>query len=1064
MHLRAGRLKAVERRRGFALLITITLLAFLVLLVVCFAVFTRVETAVAANSLVAEQARQNALLAMNVAIGQLQKYAGTDARVTARAEITSAATVTSLYYTGVWNAAGVSPGADMWLVSGSEVSGATAAGVWAAGLNPSDDTVNADMVFLVGNQSVAVNPSAPLPAEKARRIKLAKRDIRAAKGSVPGLDTGAAPRIGRYAWWVGDQGVKASLVLPDRADEVTYAPWDTAVQRRRIRQQIASMPNYFRAGNAKTVYAQEGFDPLKAGGVLANIQAESQLGLVTPAAGSMRQFVRARFHDFTTTARGVLTNTRTDEHAGLMRDLSLKPDELGNAFKAYADYASYMEAPGDTLGGADKAYPVIADVDSPRRRYKISAPFSAASAAGLPDLVFGVAPVLNDFMLQFRFFRSSANEMTVRVRLYAGMWNPYTAAMAPSTMDDLGLEITGLPAVTIRDVVSGASTVVDLQAALPAVIKSPGGELSVKLPFGNTLSANGTIADRSSWLPGRVYGWTTPSGTPADNKMQFYSKTLNATGWSYLPVALAGNASNPLSVTTNGVAVSGLTIRVRSAAGILATYTTPGFKAVDVAPNTSPAWRFGFATSLKQPLAGDSDRTWLKTFDPRRPDMPAENWGGFDVNQDTTPLDPNVYSSGTTAPTAHPEHLLYRIQGTSTNGHAQGGYNDVPLFELPRLPLLSAGELQHVQVKHARPFSLGNSWGGSANAIFDRYFFSGLPATLGPVSAEPDLAAGQPLPNWNLHVADGSEVMAVRASGVWSSRHLLQAGAFNLNSTSVAAWRAVLSMVRLAQAFEPADIENTSGEAFGTQKTAASVAQELFNADATLGDGVVAPAFFRFSQSAQETYFWKSSGAGPGTARQLSTHAYRLGVRGNNDQTAAASPVDASITAQRLTTDQIESLAIEIVRLLKTRATARGPFRTLEEFLSPQAGLGTPSLLEAAIEAAALNADEIKPLDNVPLSGGAYGAGLSSLTLTQADILTALAPYLRARSDTFLIRAYGETINPATDEIMGAVWLEATVQRFPQTVAAGDNIEKPAGAFGRRFKIISFRWLSPADI
>ena len=1030
---------------------------------VSFAAFTRVETAVGANGLVAEQARQNALLAMNVAIGQLQKYAGPDARVTARAEITSAATVPNPYYTGVWNAAGVSPGADMWLVSGSEVSGATATGVWAAGLNPSEDTVNADVVFLVGNQSVAVNASAPTVAEKARRIKLTKQDIRASKGLVPGLDTAATPRIGRYAWWVGDQGVKASLVLPDRADEVTYAPWDTAVQRRRIRQQIASMPNYFRASNATTAYAKEGFDPLKAGRVLRNIQTESQLGLVTPAAGSMQGFVRGRFHDFTTTARGVLTNTRTDEHAGLMRDLSLKPDELGNAFKAYADYTSYMEAPGDTLSGADEAYPVIADVDSPRRRYKISAPFSATSAAGLPDLVFGVAPVLNDFMLQFRFFHSSANVMTARVRLYVGMWNPYTAALAPSTMDDLSLEITGLPTVTIRDEVSGASTVVDLQAALPAVIKAPGGELSVKLPFGNALSTNGTIADRSSWLPGRVYGWTTPSGTPADNKMRFYSKTLNGIGWSYVPVALAGTAST-LSVTTNGVNIPGLTIRVRSATGILATYTTPEFKAVDVAPNTSPAWRFGFAVSLKQPLAGDSDRTWLKTFDPRRDDMPAGNWGGFDVNQDTTPLDPNVYASGATAPTAHPEHLLYRIQGTSTNGHAQGGYNDVPLFELPRLPLLSVGELQHVQVKHTRPFSLGNSWGGSANAIFDRYFFSGLPATLTPEFAAPDLAAGQPLPNWNLHVADGSEMAAVRASGAWSSQHLLQAGAFNLNSTSVAAWRAVLSMVRLAQAFEPADIENTAGDAFGTQKTAASVAQELFNADATLGGGVVAPAFFRFSQSAQETYFWKSSGTGPGTARQLSTHAFRLGVRGSNDQTAAASPVDASITAQRLTTDQIESLAIEIVRLLKTRTTARGPFRTLEEFLSPQAGPGTPSLLEAAIEAAALNSDEIKPLDNVPLSGGVYGAGLSSLTLTQADILTALAPYLRARSDTFMIRAYGETLNPATDEIMGAAWLEATVQRFPETVAAGDNIEKPAGAFGRRFKIISFRWLSPSDI
>jgi len=66
------------------------------------------------------------------------------------------------------------------------------------------------------------------------------------------------------------------------------------------------------------------------------------------------------------------------------------------------------------------------------------------------------------------------------------------------------------------------------------------------------------------------------------------------------------------------------------------------------------------------------------------------------------------------------------------------------LFELPRLPLLSVGELQHVQVKAARPFAIGNSWGGTANAIFDRCFFSGLPAAVTPAAGVPDLAAGQP--------------------------------------------------------------------------------------------------------------------------------------------------------------------------------------------------------------------------------------------------------------------------------------------------------------------------------
>ena len=70
-----------KAKRGFALLITITLLAFLVVLLVGLAAYTRVETAVAGNTQRQAQARQNALMALNVALGELQKYAGPDQRV-----------------------------------------------------------------------------------------------------------------------------------------------------------------------------------------------------------------------------------------------------------------------------------------------------------------------------------------------------------------------------------------------------------------------------------------------------------------------------------------------------------------------------------------------------------------------------------------------------------------------------------------------------------------------------------------------------------------------------------------------------------------------------------------------------------------------------------------------------------------------------------------------------------------------------------------------------------------------------------------------------------------------
>ena len=57
-----------------------------------------------------------------------------------------------------------------------------------------------------------------------------------------------------------------------------------------------------------------------------------------------------------------------------------------------------------------------------------------------------------------------------------------------------------------------------------------------------------------------------------------------------------------------------------------------------------------------------------------------------------------------------------------------------------------------------------------------------------------------------------------------------------------------------------------------------------------------------------------------------------------------------------------------------------------------------------------------------------------------ADILTAIGPFLQCRSDTFLIRTYGESLNPVTDEVESRAWCEATVQRIPNRVDGGDII------------------------
>ena len=83
----------------------------------------------------------------------------------------------------------------------------------------------------------------------------------------------------------------------------------------------------------------------------------------------------------------------------------------------------------------------------------------------------------------------------------------------------------------------------------------------------------------------------------------------------------------------------------------------------------------------------------------------------------------------------------------------------------------------------------------------------------------------------------------------------------------------------------------------------------------------------------------------------------------------------------------------------------------------------------------------------------------SSANLTQGDILQALGPQLSARSDTFIIRAYGEATDAITGDVNSSARCEAIVQRVAEPVASSDSLVAPAGQFGRRFVVLNFRWI-----
>ena len=116
---------------------------------------------------------------------------------------------------------------------------------------------------------------------------------------------------------------------------------------------------------------------------------------------------------------------------------------------------------------------------------------------------------------------------------------------------------------------------------------------------------------------------------------------------------------------------------------------------------------------------------------------------------------------------------------------------------------------------------------------------------------------------------------------------------------------------------------------------------------------------------------------------------------------------------------------------------------------------------------------------NPKAATGSRYAGIPGYVM-QSDLLQGIGGSLSVRGDTFLIRAYGESLTP-DGKVAAATWCEAVVQRMPEYVDPSDAADKKmriAGelpgasldlealnqTFGRRFNVVSFRWLNKDEI
>ncbi len=85
-------------------------------------------------------------------------------------------------------------------------------------------------------------------------------------------------------------------------------------------------------------------------------------------------------------------------------------------------------------------------------------------------------------------------------------------------------------------------------------------------------------------------------------------------------------------------------------------------------------------------------------------------------------------------------------------------------------------------------------------------------------------------------------------------------------------------------------------------------------------------------------------------------------------------------------------------------------------------------------------------------------------------MLQSIAPSLTVRSDTFTIRGYGEA-RDKNNKVTAIARCEIVVQRVPEYVDPSDIAYTPVldttptnQTFGRRFDIVSFRYLNDSEI
>ncbi len=1134
-------------RGGFALIVALSLMAFILLLLLSLSTLVNLETRTATVHKQTLEARNNALMGLRVALGELQKTAGPDQRVTARADI-------------------LGPPATDWIGNRPNIENPQWTGVWRQNTanEPSDANPNPTpepqlLTWLVSGMDGKSENELMDEVESDLNRNSTTFDFHAsgcAQVLVPHDGEGGVvvPVVrvgdGGYAYWIADEGVKANAARIDDLHGETntsshgYAVRATVGQRFGI-ENVGMAPGGSRYGDLYPINNT----------MAGNVCVFSELSLLSDAPNAASEALKNHRHDLTVYSKGLLTDAW---NGGFKVDLSrgLDDDPLtGDLYTAASRpawddkpvpqwelFRDFYSMPSQVSGGSIS---VRTPTDTSVGTYPIIVRANLYSGIYLEATKYDAAGDPEEYQLYLSFWVGFS------------MWNPYNVSL---NAQNYVFSINPFAYTTNLTLPNGDN----VNITIPYSVSDGTGTWSTQIRF--------ATAEPVGFAPGEVKVFSTQPGSAASsapgspyivdaNGDQWYAGLSDEakcvrSGYDeeemiLLKITRDGNPASFDGILTKAQMTSSggaprFTIRQRGAPSLMV-YDASGHyinslvMGYDVTTTTTAYLGNNGAISCSGgPMESRREGTYRLLADLNIRAIPDSTFSEYQVGQSPAIIAAGRSWAGSSVTANYP--IATNGAGNGYWGRsdaANGGQTSVVMFDLPKEPLLSLGQLQHLDLRpgwyqnntaargtvynredsNVPSFQVGNSRANMwtevdqrdfvyriNEALWDSYFFSGIP------SAYTDWE--DPLPNpriqvWDFDSGVADDLADINSRDAAASKLVIDAP-FNVNSTSVEAWKALLSSMG-GFIDSPDDAAETLDAPFvgiswepgmeGLESTEMGTGNvdRLYNgyrsltedelqslAERVVEEVKVRGPFLSLAQFVNRTLENKDTRL-PGNGDMSLNYGEWVGDRHD-------SRLKGTLQAANDATDTDDDGAPDINEIVRVAdadtpyGDAPAPRNFGSSGLPAAQGVVAPGSFghdPAANSSSAdspFRASSNRPTDgfsglntnsdNVEDNPWVAGYGLASTDapgfLSQMDILTAIAPVITVRSDTFAIRAYGEINNPLTGEIVAQACLEAVVQRLPEYVVSYENSPDESGSdlsdtnarFGRRFVVVSFRWLN----